>query len=45
MDAIRMDTGIYSVISSDRSSVVKGMDELLATPGAFSEEDYKKRGL
>ena len=45
MDAIRMDTGIYSVISSERSSVVKGIDELLATPGAFSEEDYKKRGL
>lgn len=45
MDAIRMDTGIFSVITTDRDSLVKGMDELLATPGAFSEEDYRKRGL
>ena len=45
MDAIRMDTGIFSVVTADRQSVVKGLDELLATPGAFTEEDYKKRGL
>ncbi len=45
MDAIRMDTGIFSVVTADRDSVVIRMDELLATPGAFSEEDYRKRGL
>ncbi len=45
MDAIRMDTGIFSVVTTSRQSVVKGLDELLATPGAFTEEDYQKRGL
>jgi NADH-quinone oxidoreductase subunit I len=45
MDAIRMDTGIFSVVTADRDSVVIKMDELLATSGAFSEEDYRKRGL
>ena len=44
MDAIRMDTGIFSVTSYDRESVFVGIDELLATKGAFDEEDYKKGG-
>ncbi len=45
MDAIRMDTGIYSVTASDRGSMMLGIEELSATPGAFDEEDYKKRGV
>lgn len=45
MDAIRMDTGIFSGTSSDRHSMLKGMDELLATPSAFTEEEYRKGGL
>lgn len=44
MDAIRMDTGIFSVVSDSRESMMIGLDELLATPGAFSEEEYKKGG-
>lgn len=44
VDAIRMDTGIYSVIDDNRESFVIGLDELLKTPGAFSEEEYKKGG-
>jgi NADH-quinone oxidoreductase subunit I len=44
MDAIRMDTGIFSVVSDSRESMVIGLDELLATPGAFAEEEYKKGG-
>jgi len=44
MDAIRMDTGIYSVIGEERQPFVKGLDELLATKGAFTEEEYKKGG-
>ena len=44
MDAIRMDTGIFSVTSYDRESVFMGIDELLATKGAFDEEEYKKGG-
>ena len=45
MDAIRMDSGIYSTTSSDRQSMLKTIDELLATPGGFSEDEYKKGGL
>jgi NADH-quinone oxidoreductase subunit I len=44
MEAIRMDTGIYSVIGEERQPFVKGLDELLATKGAFTEEEYKKGG-
>lgn len=44
MDAIRMDTGIFSVTSDSRESMVLGLEELLTTPGAFSEEEYKKGG-
>lgn len=44
MDAIRMDTGIFSVTSSNREEMVIGLKELLATPGAFSEDEYKKGG-
>jgi NADH-quinone oxidoreductase subunit I len=42
MDAIRMDTGIYSVTSSDRESMVIGLEDMLETPGAFDEEGYQK---
>ncbi len=45
MDAIRMDTGIYSVTDYDRESMMLGIEELSATQGAFDEEDYKKRGV
>ena len=45
MDAIRMDTGIYSVTGSERQGMLKTLDELLATPGAFTEEEYRKGGL
>ncbi len=45
MDAIRMDTGIYSVTKRDREDMMLGIEELSATPGAFDEEDYKKRGV
>ncbi len=44
LDAIRMDTGIYSVTDNNRESFVLGLEELLQTPGAFSEEEYKKGG-
>ncbi|WP_028580670.1 NuoI/complex I 23 kDa subunit family protein [Desulfogranum japonicum] len=43
-DAIRMDTGIFSVTGSERESMVLSIDDLLATNGAFSEEEYKKGG-
>jgi NADH-quinone oxidoreductase subunit I len=44
VDAIRMDTGIFSVTDNNRESFVLGLEELLTTPGAFSEEEYKKGG-
>ncbi len=44
LDAIRMDSGIYSVTDNNRESFVLGLDELLQTPGAYSEEEYKKGG-
>lgn len=44
MDAIRMDTGIFSVVSDSRESMVIGLDEMLSTPGAYAEEEYKKGG-
>ena len=44
LDAIRMDTGIFSVTADNRESFVLELPELLATPGAFSEEEYKKGG-
>lgn len=44
MDAIRMDTGIYSVTGSERESFVMELDSLLATKGAFTEDEYKKGG-
>ncbi|WP_028584898.1 NuoI/complex I 23 kDa subunit family protein [Desulfogranum mediterraneum] len=43
-DAIRMDTGIFSVTGYKRESMLMTMDDLLATKGAFSEEEYKKGG-
>ena len=44
MDAIRMDTGIFSVTGNDRSQFVMTLSDLLATKGAFTEEEYKKGG-
>ena len=44
LDAIRMDTGIFSVTDNNRQDFIIGLDELLTTPGAYSEEDYKKGG-
>jgi NADH-quinone oxidoreductase subunit I len=44
VDAIRMDSGIFSVTGNNKESFVLGLEELLATPGAFSEEEYKKGG-
>lgn len=44
MDAIRMDTGIFSVTGSERKPFVLGLEDLLATKGAFTEEEYKKGG-
>jgi NADH-quinone oxidoreductase subunit I len=44
LDAIRMDTGIFSVTDYNRESFVLDLKELLKTPGAFSEEEYKKGG-
>ena len=44
MDAIRMDTGIFSVTGTERTSFLLKLDDLLATPGAFTEEEYKKGG-
>lgn len=43
-DAIRMDTGIFSVTGNDRSQFVMTLSDLLATKGAFTEEEYKKGG-
>jgi NADH-quinone oxidoreductase subunit I len=42
MDAIRMDSGIYSVVSESREEMVMGLEQLLETPGAFDEEEYQK---
>ncbi|HSL41699.1 MAG TPA: NADH-quinone oxidoreductase subunit I [Desulforhopalus sp.] len=44
VDAIRMDTGIYSVTGSNRQSFVLELADLQATPGAFPEDDYQKGG-
>lgn len=44
MDAIRMDTGIFSVTSNSRESLLIGLEQLMETPGGFSEADYKKGG-
>jgi NADH-quinone oxidoreductase subunit I len=44
LDAIRMDTGIFSVTGSERTSFVLELPELLATKGAYAEEDYQKGG-
>ena len=44
LDAIRMDTGIFSVTDDNRESFVLELEELLTTPGAYSEEEYKKGG-
>lgn len=44
MDAIRMDTGIYSVTGDGRQPFVMGLEDLLTTKGAFTEEEYKKGG-
>jgi NADH-quinone oxidoreductase subunit I len=44
LDAIRMDTGIFSVVDNNRESFVMGLEALLKTPGAFSEEEIKKGG-
>ncbi len=44
MDAIRMDTGIFSVTGNERKPFVLGLEDLLATKGAFTEEEYKKGG-
>lgn len=41
-DAIRMDTGIFSVVENSREKMMVGLDELAATPGAFDEEEYNK---
>lgn len=42
MDAIRMDTGIFSVVSDNRKSMLLGINDLLDTPAGLSEEEYKK---
>ncbi len=44
MDAIRMDTGIFSVTSDSREAMVMKLEDLLQTPGAFDEAEYKKGG-
>ncbi len=44
MDAIRMDSGIFSVTSDSRESLVMKLEDLLETPGAFDEAEYKKGG-
>ncbi len=44
-DAIRMDTGIFSVVEHSRKDMLKNLENLAATPGAFDEEDYTRRGL
>jgi NADH-quinone oxidoreductase subunit I len=42
MDAIRMDSGIYSVVSESREDMVMGLEQLLQTDGAFAEDEYQK---
>jgi NADH-quinone oxidoreductase subunit I len=44
VDAIRMDTGVFSVTGSDRESFILDLQSLLATPGGVDEEEYKKGG-
>ncbi|PIE59926.1 MAG: NADH-quinone oxidoreductase subunit I [Desulfobulbus propionicus] len=44
MDAIRMDTGIFSVTANHREEMLMTIDQLRSTQGAFSEEEYKKGG-
>ncbi|NCC06048.1 MAG: 4Fe-4S dicluster domain-containing protein, partial [Proteobacteria bacterium] len=43
-DAIRMDTGIFSVTGNDRNQFVLTMSDLMETKGAFTEEEYMKGG-
>lgn len=38
VDAIRMDTGIFSVVTNTREQMVISRDELMATPGAYEGE-------
>ena len=45
MDAIRMDTGIYSVTETDRKKMMLGIEDLFSVPGAFEEEEYRKGGV
>ena len=42
MDAIRMDSGIFSVTSNTREEMMIGLEDLLKTPGAFDEQEYQK---
>jgi NADH-quinone oxidoreductase subunit I len=44
LDAIRMDTAIYATVDNNRESFVLGLPEFLGTPGAFSDEEFKKGG-
>ena len=44
-DAIRMDTGIFSVVETSREDMLKGIEELAGVKGAFDEEEYRKGGL
>ena len=42
MDAIRMDTGIYTLTGTERDSFVIGLNELLQSESPFTDEEYKK---
>ncbi|WP_136797005.1 MULTISPECIES: NuoI/complex I 23 kDa subunit family protein [Desulfosediminicola] len=44
LDAIRMDTGIFSVTSYTRESMMLRLNDLLETPAGFTEDEYKKGG-
>jgi NADH-quinone oxidoreductase subunit I len=44
MDAIRMDSGIFSVVSPSRKSMLIGLNDLLTTESGYDEEDYQKGG-
>ncbi|HBH27910.1 MAG TPA: NADH-quinone oxidoreductase subunit I [Desulfofustis sp.] len=43
MDAIRMDTGIFSVTGTSREDMVLELEDLLATPGGFAEHEQEDR--
>lgn len=44
-DAIRMDSGFYTPVSDNRPDTKIGLEQLMATPAGYTEEEYRKWGM